>query len=411
MFLAFAALLATQTPAVPAGSVAQPARISTATGYYAGVDETGGETRLKLDDTPHRYRVPRLAEAELRQWAQLISTAAQRGFALRVRFDGTAGRVDAQDATITYPICSLSVGSLQPLGDEAANCPTSAAVEQRRSFALMAQGFAARAQPRLAIGLLDEALADEHLPANVRAIGLRARTEANEAVGLAAEWAGAEYDRFMLAALTDARARVAITPDDAEAYFEVGFILTNLGAYDDALAVYANMARRWPGEAFRIAVREGAIYRLRGDYRRALAALDDFAARSGRPDGMRFAYHRAWTLLMLDRYREALAEIDRGLESQPDYASAWELRSCANAQLGATDVARSDQERALELFEDIARNGAPGVREGIDRSRRLVALLRGTTGRASAELLDLACREPWRNYTRTRARSPLLGAR
>jgi len=395
--------------AAASGTEEQVGRIVTATGYYAGVDEAEGGIRLKLDDWPLRFRLPRLTDAEAGPWVELVTTAARRGFALRVRFDGTAGRVETQSATVVYPICSLSVGNLPPLGDETANCRSDAVPAQPASFAALARGLAtAHSAPRAAVQLLGQALADGDLAPNLRSVALRARAEADEALAEDMEWGSEAFDRLMLSALTDSRARVAIDPDNSGARYAVAEALDELGAYDEALAIYGAIGRQWPAEALRVATREGAIYRQRGDYRRALAILDDFAARAGRPDGMRFAYHRAWTLVMLNRFPEAIVEIDRGLQGQPDYGSAWQLRSCVHAQLGAIDEARSDQERALELYENLARGGEPGMSDYVDQSRHLVLLLRETRGRATAATLDLACRSPWQRDLRTRPRSPLL---
>jgi len=412
LILAGAVLLA-QPPQGSAVAAAQEPdeRIMTAIGYYAGSEEGDDGTRLKLDDAPLRFRLPRLSDAELQRWVGLVSTASQRGFALRVRFDGTAGRLDAQSATVTYPMCSLSVGDVRPLGNEAANCPAVAASSRPSSSSSLARGIAVgRAHPEVAISLLGEALADRGVAPSLQAIGLRARAEAREALSLDQEWGGETFDRLMVASLADHRARLAINPNDAEAHYAVGKALAELGAYDDALAIYANIARRWPDEAFRVATRTGAIYRQQGEYRRALAQLDDFAARNGRPDGMRFSYHRAWTLVKLGRFQDAIVEIDIGLQTQPDYSSAWILRSCAKAQIGAIDDARRDQERGLELLESLARNGEPGLDADIARSRRLVAALGETRSAVSAGTLDDVCRAPWRNYERTRPRSQLLGA-
>lgn len=404
-------LLAAQPPAASATSGAEAAveRIVTTSGYYAGVDEAEDGVRIRLDDTPLRFRLPQLSEAELAPFVQLVATASRRGFALRVRFDGTAGRMDARTGTVSYPLCSLSVGNVQPLGDEALNCPVVAAPSQRTSFSSVARGLAARSTPDAAIRLLGHALADPGLAAPVRATALRARGEAAEALAGHREWGGEAFDRLMIAALADYRARVAIDPDNPDALYAVGKALSDLGAYDDALTIYDMIGRRWPDEGLRVATRTGAIYRQKGDYQRVLAQLDHYAERAGRPDGMRFAYHRAWTLLLLGRSRDALAEIDRGLQSQPDYSSAWVLRSCADAQLGAIDEARRDQERGLELYEALARDGEPGLEADIARGRHLVEVLGTTRGAAAAETLNEACRAPWQNYDRSRPRSQLLG--
>jgi tetratricopeptide (TPR) repeat protein len=408
LILAGAVLLAQPAQGSAVAGERPGERIVTATGYYAGVDEDEDGAWIRLDDTPLRFRLPRLSSAELEPFVRLVATASRRGFALRVRFDGTAGRVDTQNATVAYPLCSLSVGNVQPLGDEAANCPDAAAPSQRSSLSSLAWGLAARAHPDVAIRLLGDALGDPGLAAPVRVIALRARGEAAEALAGDQEWGGEAFDRLMIAALADYRARVAIDPDNPDALSAVGKAFSDLGAYDDALTIYETIGHRWPGEALRVATRIGAVYRQKGDYQRALAELDHYAERAGRPDGMRFAYHRAWTLVLLGRFQDAFAEIGIGLQSQPDYSSAWSLRSCARAQLGAIEEARRDQERALELLETLARDGEPGLGADISRSQHLVAVLRETRGAATAETLNEICHAPWQNWERTRPRSPLL---
>lgn len=409
--LASIALTAQAAPAPAAPPASAPLeRIATTSGYVSGADDDALGTRIKLNDSALRFRLPRLSSDALEPYVQLLTSASQRGFAVWIRFDGTAGRADAASGTITYPICSISVGDVHPLGDEAANCPA-VAPGARNASAALAEGLAAGgSHPEAAIRLLGDALSDQRLAPSLRAIALEARANAAGALAVDQEWAGEAYDRLMVAALADDRARLAIDPDNADAHHAVARDLTDLGALDEALAIYANIARRWPDESLRVATRTGAIWRLRGDYRRALAVLDDLAARSGRPEGMRFAYHRAWTLVMLERYRDAIAELDIGLHTQPDYPSAYELRSCAQAQLGEIAGAIADEERALELLDTYARNREADGAESAAQARRLLTALRATRGRASAETLDLACRVPWRNWTRTRPRSALLPA-
>ena len=409
--LASIVLAAQPVPAPAAPPASEPLeRIATTSGYVSGAEDDALGLRIKLNDSALRFRLPRLSPDELEPYVQLLSSAAQRGFAVSIRFDGSAGRADAASGTVTYPICSISVGDVHPLGDDAINCPAGAAVERNASAALV-QGLAAGStHPEAAIRLLGAAIADPGLAPSLRAVALEARAVAAGALAQNLQWASEPYDRLIAAALADDRARLAINPDDVNAHHAIAGDLGDLGAYDEALAIYANILRRWPDQALRVATRTGAIWRQRGDNRRALAVLDDLAARSGRPDGMRFAYHRAWTLVMLERYRDAIAELDIGLRTQPDYSSAYELRSCAHLELGELAEATGDEERALELLATLERDHVPGGSEGAARARRELAALRATRGRASAETLDLVCREPWRNWIRTRPRSALLPA-
>ena len=292
--LASIALTAQAAPAPAAPPASAPLeRIATTSGYVSGADDDALGTRIKLDDSALRFRLPRLSPDALEPYVQLLTSASQRGFAVWIRFDGSAGRADPANGTITYPMCSISVGDVHPLGDEATNCPA-VAPGARNASAALAEGLRrGGSHPEAAIRLLGDALSDQRLAPSLLAIALEARANAAGALAVDQEWAGAAYDRLMVAALADDRARLAIDPDNADAHHAVARDLTDLGALDEALAIYANIARRWPDESLRVATRTGAIWRLRGDYRRALAVLDDLAARSGRPEGMRFAYHRA----------------------------------------------------------------------------------------------------------------------
>jgi hypothetical protein len=252
LIFASAILLAQSAPTPAAVAMGGPGeRIVTATGYYSGVDEGDDGVRLRLDDTPLRFRLPTLSAATLEPLVQLVTNASRRGFALRVRFDGSAGQVDAQGATVTYPLCSLSVGNVAPLGDESVNCPAALTPGPRDSLATLARGVAiGRTHAEASVPLLGEALADVNLAPSLRAVALRERGEAEEALADDRAWGSEAFDRLMIAALTDYRSRVAIDPNNADAQYAVGQALTDLGAYDEALAVYANIGRRWAEEAW-----------------------------------------------------------------------------------------------------------------------------------------------------------------
>jgi tetratricopeptide (TPR) repeat protein len=410
--LASIALAVQPLPAPPPPTAEAPIeRIVSTTGYLSGAGDDAEGSWLQLDELPRRLHVPRLSDSELQSWVALVRSASDRGFALRLRFDGAAGRPDAASGTVTYPICSLGVGNVAPLGDEPTNCPATATGPRNRGEAALARGLAlVESNPRAGLRFLGEALAAGDLAPPLRATAHRGRAGAGDNLARDVPWAGEAYDRLMADSLADSRSRLAIAPDDAHAHFSVAEALADLGAYDEALSVYANIGRRWSEEALHVATGIGSVYRRQGDYGRALGVLDTFAARNGRPEGMRFAYHRAWTLVMLGRHRDALTELDIGMRMQPDYVGAYELRSCAHAALGQIAEAVGDEERAIELLENQARDGIPGMETDIARDRRLVAALRGTRGRANGETLDLACRVPWQDWTRTRARSPLLPA-
>jgi tetratricopeptide (TPR) repeat protein len=384
-------------------------RIVTANGYaFAGVQEDDEGYWFELNDDERRFRLPRLGAAALEPYLDVLAAASERGFAVRVRFD-VAGSADAETGVATYRLCSLTVGNVAPIGDETVNCPAVSASNAQEAEALVARALAITlSQPQAARRLFGEALADRNLAPQLRRLALKWRGEAGEALAEAEPWASQSHDQLLVEALADYRAWARLAPDDPDPQHAIAFVLAKLGAYADAMAVYAAVGGRWPEEAFNVAIRTGTIHRQQGDYREALAVLDRYAAREGAPDGMRFAYHRGWTLIMLGRHDEAIVELNRGMESQPDYSSAYLLRSCAHAQVGSFADALRDQERGLELLANSARDGELGLEPDIARSRGLIETLRRAVAEGRREPLPAACQGHWDKYITTRPRSPLL---
>src|SRR3712207_5858051 len=172
-------------------------------------------------------------------------------------------------------------------------------------------------RPQDSLGVLGEALRMGGLSPRLRALALKLRGEAAEDQAHEHESASPSFDRLMAEALADFRSWVAVAPEDTDAKIAVSRALNYLGAYDEAIALLEALARVAPERAFDIAIRTGAIYRQQGQYERALRQLDDYAAGAyaagaGENLGMRFHYHRAWTLMLLHRDREAADEVDVG---------------------------------------------------------------------------------------------------
>ncbi len=202
---------------------------------------------------------------------------------------------------------------------------------------------------------------------------------------------------------------MAVGPDQPLAQYGTARLLADLGGYDEAMAIYQAIGLRWPEEAFEIAIRTGALFRKQGRYREALAALDTYVAQAGPREGMRIRYHRGWTLQLLDRTAEAVTELDRGLESQPDYPFAYFMRSCAHARLGHLREALADQERGLDLLSGWAAGTGAAVENEIGRSRALVETLRRLIATGRQRATDAPCGGFWHRDIRSRPRSALLG--
>jgi tetratricopeptide (TPR) repeat protein len=218
-------------------------------------------------------------------------------------------------------------------------------------------------------------------------------------------------DRALMAALEDYRALAALEPDDVEHRFAVAEGLSELGAYDKAEAAFRAILGTWPAEEFRVTIRLGALQRLHGDYRQALDTLNQLVARNGPQEGMRFHYHRAWTLSLLGRYDEAIRDLSEGLKDQPDFASAYLRRACAYASIGRIREALADAEEARSLLAALSYAATAKVikddnaeAEGL-RDRFSAALAAGADGKP----ITGTCRgSVWEEYERPRPRSRLL---
>jgi tetratricopeptide (TPR) repeat protein len=216
-------------------------------------------------------------------------------------------------------------------------------------------------------------------------------------------------DRFRVNALGDYRSLANLEPDDPEHQFSIGNLLQDLGAYTEAGAVFDGILDRWPNEKFRVSIRKGALRRSQGDYVGALATLDRLVAELGTQQGMRYHYHRGWTLSLLGRYQEAIAEYSEGLKGQSDYPSAYERRGCAYASLGRLDDALRDLERAKALFQaQPGGSAAPTVARDVKRIEAQRQRVAASAPGGAEPIMRICDGDPWDNWERPRQRSPLL---
>jgi tetratricopeptide (TPR) repeat protein len=374
--------------------------------YVAGADGEGSD-RVALLFLPVRLIVPDGPDHET--FIRLLARAAERGVSLRIRIDADAGRLAADGAHVEYPLCAIAAGNGASFGNSARNCPRRAPAPNAERF--LAFGIAQMMEyPEAARHSLAAALAaTPALPVRAQVLALGSRGEASEAASEGFAQGSIEQDRLIADALADFRRQVTLAPDEAGPRYAVARALVTLGGYDETLRIYEGIGQRWPEEAFDVAIRTGALFRQRGDYVRALRQLDEFAsADSVRANGMRFHYHRAWTLTLLNRLAEAEREIDQGFASQPDYPSAYQLRSCVRARLGRLEEALADQQRGLELSEAATTNPPPALRADMARSREIIEALREAIARAPERPLSTPCELSWDRWTRPRSLSPFL---
>jgi tetratricopeptide (TPR) repeat protein len=181
-------------------------------------------------------------------------------------------------------------------------------------------------------------------------------------------------DALLMRALQDIREAARLDPSESRDVFGQGYISVSLGAYPEALALYAEAGRRWPEMYYRAAISRGAAYREMGDYTSALNELDTLVKAHGPQDGMMYHYHRGWTLTKLARYAEAEKEFTDGLKTQPDYLWASVGRACARAEQGHVSDAIQDQTRALELWDRDAKVDASMRKNAAQRLQLAQAL-------------------------------------
>lgn len=182
-------------------------------------------------------------------------------------------------------------------------------------------------------------------------------------------------DRLLVRAIADFRQAAALDPSDHRALLWQGNATRSLGAYDEALALYEELERRWPEQYFRLAILRGATYRQLGKFEAALQELDTLVKEHGPQDGMMYHYHRGWTLNELQRYPEAVQEFTAGLRTQPDYVGALGARSCAYAQQGKIERALADQKLALKNW-DVVDRLSPRKADSADRRAEFERILR-----------------------------------
>jgi tetratricopeptide (TPR) repeat protein len=239
---------------------------------------------------------------------------------------------------------------------------------------------------------------------------LYVRAATSAAAAAAAPRLSAGSDAALVSSLADYRALARLEPDDVELRYLIAAQLLELGGYDESRAVQDEIMSKWPGEYFRAMIRIGAIHRNLGDYEQALRTLDEIVAKEGPQDGMRYNYHRGWTLSLLGRHEEAAESFTAGLAVQGDYTSAYVRRGCARARIGQLPEALADFEEGRRLLLALPGGAAsPLVRRDVadleaDRARVAAAIAAGRSG----PVTGMCEGDVWRASEKPRARSPLL---
>lgn len=407
--MAVSAALCGAAPVQAAGyAAAQPSDFEDQGSITWGTQGDDGVIWLRLWDPYVRYRIAREPDEKMNSLKTLLSRASDGWRTIQLRFDGANGRVNRRDGTLDYSVCAIVLDDLQfesssGCGNKAARQASSAGSALALARALKVAGDFAAAQDLLVRTKVPSDLA-------TRKLLLQVRAENETELAATGERLSPETDAMIAASLTDFRALAELEPHNAEHQFSIAAALLDLGSYAEARAVYDDILARWPDEDYRVAVRIGALHRVQGDYENALQALNDLSARNGPQEGMRYHYHRGWTLSLLGRFDEAISEFTEGLKTQPDYSSAYVRRACAYASIGRLKDALADTSEAARLLAALpGAKTTKTLRDSMDEvasmRREIEAALANTAGEQRPSLCSGAT---WSVHERPRARSTML---
>lgn len=379
----------------------------TTRGYLMGAAVEKGVLWMRFGRDQKRFEVDLRKVADPQAAIAVVQAAAKETGAVEVRFDPRSGTfMPATPDVPTYRVRELSFGDLKAAGEPAAAAGPTRADDAPASLALgMALTPGGFFEPAKAA--FDQALAGK-LPKPLVVLAHRERgTLLRERAYLVAPEPTPEADTLLAAALADFQSWRALAPKDDEAAQAVAGVLTELGGYEEALAIY-----RGVDEVYWANIRIGAIHRRRGEYDQALAALDEIVRRAGPQPGMGWHYHRGWTLADMGRHAEAVEAFTAGLASQPDYSWALLRRACSLAQLGRLSDALADQTRGVTLRRASLKDteSTPATEHDTARAEQILTDLKARVALGDAQPSGVACGGYWAATEAKRGRSPLLPA-
>ena len=408
--MAVSAALCGAAPVQAAGyATAQPSDFEDQGSITWGTQGDDGVIWLRLWDPYVRYRIAREPDEKMNSLKILLKRASDGWRTIQLRFDGAHGRVNRRDGTLDYSVCAIVLDDLRfesshGCVNKTARQPGSVESALALARALLVAGDFETAQDLLIRAKLPSDLATRKLLLQVRA--------ENE-TGLAAmgERLSHETDAMIAASLADFRALAELEPLNVEHQFSIAAALLDLGGYAEARAVYDDILTRWPDDEYRVAVRIGALHRVQGDYENALQSLNDLSARNGPQGGMRYHYHRGWTLSLLGRFDEAISEFTEGLKIQPDYNSAYVRRACAYASVGRLKDALADVNEAARLLALPGVTPTKTLRDAMDEAASMRSALETALANSDGKPRPAMCSGgTWSVHERPRMRSAVLPA-
>jgi len=391
-----------------ASAVAEsPAEFTSYGNVHAAQPQADGGNWFETWDEGKRFLLEPKYKAHSDALWQLLRSANAAGLAIKVQYDPSAAHFDAASKKFIYPVCSVELDEARVQTERTCDASKFSPRTAEGQVGL-ALALSTSAAPRDAIGQIDRALAGSKLDPSLEVLALGTRARAYDSIGGNEVPDSDPADRAMVAALADYRRLAMLAPNDVEVALGIGWSLQVLGSYDEARSAYQDILKRWPDEKFRATLRLAMLERQIGNVEASLDLINGLAGEPG-ADGMRFHYHRGWSLNSLGRFDEAIADLTAGMRAQPDYASAYERRACAYASVGNLSAALSDLETAVRLLAKIPHlESVPGLRHDLRRNERVAAMLRDAIATSRSTDLAAVCGGAWGNFDEKRKPSPLL---
>lgn len=407
---AFAALVLLAAGCSATGSLRDTDGLLTTVGIVEYGEPEGDEFRFNLAQIEQQFVVAPTMVPDMDALYDALESSGETGRSIRVTFDVASGSFEPGSTLPSYTVRQVEYDGRPIAGMKGSRQVVTQSPPAETALA-RAVAFHGAGQSDRALPILDRALEGGSLRPELLALALNTRgnllfdtawdssDEPTEAV-----------DRQLIRALDDFRRWTGMEPDSFDARSAMGLTLRDLGAYEEAIAVFQEQLSRWPDRELRLVTRIGATYRVMGDYERALGVLDDLVDREGPQVGMMFHYHRGWTLNMLGRYEEAIAEFAEGLTTQPDYNGVFMRRACSYARLGRLEEALADRRRATDLKAGYPTSDHSTKANLHDRDweRSVVASLEAGIASGSREPNSAPCEGYWTYGEKKRDRSRLL---